>query len=278
MDFVLDSTKPAGSRLVAKSSRTISVTIETAADPKIIDIAKPYHELAENFLNTRVGEAPVAMDAKLARVEDSALIDAVHQAQLSYAKADVSFASSFNPNATVPRGPVTIRQIAALYIYENQLYAVEGTGKMVREALENAARYYNSCAADCSQGPLINPQIIGYNYDMAQGVNYEIDLTQPPGSRIRNLRWRGKLLADEQPLRIAVNNYRAGGSAGYTMFRDAKIVWRSSEEIRDLMIHYYTEQGRLPAQPDHNWRVVPEAARSTLRTEAFAGTRAPQTR
>jgi 2',3'-cyclic-nucleotide 2'-phosphodiesterase/3'-nucleotidase len=202
-------------------------------------------------------------------VEDSALIDAIQQVELYYSKADVSFASSFNARVFIPKGPVTIRQIAALYIYENQLYAIEGNGKMVRDALENSARYFRTCAGDCSHGPLINPDVIGYNYDMAQGVDYEIDLTQPPGHRIRNLRWRGHPLDDQQPLRIALNNYRAGGSAGYSMFRGAKITWRSPDEIRDLVIQYYSEHKSLPAQPDNNWRVVPETALRTLEREAL---------
>jgi 2',3'-cyclic-nucleotide 2'-phosphodiesterase / 3'-nucleotidase len=270
MDFVLQK-EASGWKIVSKSSRLIPVTRETPADAKILEIGRPYHEIAERYLNMAVAEAPVSLDSRLARVEDSALIDAIQQVQLFYAKADVSFASSFNSRVSVPKGAVTIRQIAALYVYENQLYAVEGNGKMVRDALENSARYYNTCAGDCSQGPLINPQVIGYNYDMAQGVDYEIDLTQPAGQRIRNLRWHGKPLDDNQPLRIAVNNYRAGGSAGYSMFRGAEIVWRSPDEIRDLIVQYYSEHKTLPAQPANNWRVVPETALRTLEREALAG-------
>ncbi|MGA2878417.1 MAG: 5'-nucleotidase C-terminal domain-containing protein [Bryobacteraceae bacterium] len=271
MDFVLQPRETSGWKIVSKSSRLIPVTRDTPADAKILEIGRPYHELAERYLSTPVAEAPVSLDSRLARVEDSALIDAVQQVQLFYSKADVSFASSFNSRVSVPQGPVTIRQIAALYVYENQLYVVEGDGKMVRDALENSARYYNTCASDCSHGPLINPHVIGYNYDMAQGVDYEIDLTQPAGQRIRNLRWHGKTLDDNQPLRIAVNNYRAGGSAGYSMFHGAKIVWRSPDEIRDLVIQYYSQHKTLPAQPDNNWRVVPETALRTLEREALAG-------
>jgi 2',3'-cyclic-nucleotide 2'-phosphodiesterase/3'-nucleotidase len=223
MDFVLEPKETSGWKIVSKTSRLIPVTRDTLADPKMLEIGRPYHELAERYLSTPVAEAPVSLDSRLARVEDSALIDAIQQVQLFYSKADVSFASSFNSRVSVPKGPVTIRQIAALYVYENQLYVVQGNGKMVRDALENSARYYNTCSGDCTHGPLINPHVIGYNYDMAQGVDYEIDLTQPPGQRIRNLRWHGKPLDDDQPLRIAVNNYRAGGSGGYSMFRGAKI-------------------------------------------------------
>jgi 2',3'-cyclic-nucleotide 2'-phosphodiesterase/3'-nucleotidase len=271
MDFVLERNETSGWKIVSKSSSLIPVTRDTPADAKIVEIGRPYHELAERYLSTAVAEAPVSLDSRLARVEDSALIDAIQQVQLYYSKADVSFASSFNARVSVPQGPVTIRQIAALYIYENQLYVLEGNGKMVRDALENSARYYNTCASDCSHGPLINSQVIGYNYDMAEGVEYEIDLTQPPGQRIRNLRWHGKPLDDNQPLRIAVNNYRAGGSAGYSMFRGAKVVWRSPDEIRDLVIQYFSEHKTLPAHPVNNWRVVPEAALRSLEHEALAG-------
>jgi len=60
----------------------------------------------------------------------------------------------------------------------------------------------------------------------------------------------------EQKLRIALNNYRAGGSGGYTMFRGAKVVWRSSEDIRGLLIRYYTEQKKIPDAPTGNWKLV----------------------
>ena len=273
MDFVLESAKADTWKMVSKSSRLIPVAADTRTDSKLIEIARPYNELAEKYLNARVAESPVELDARLSRVEDTALLDAVQQVELFYSKADVSFASSFNPRVVIPKGLVTVRQIAALYLYDNQLYAIEGNGKMVHDALENAARYFLTCSGDCSHGPLINRDVIGYNYDMAQGVDYEIDLTKPAGDRIRNLRWHGQPLRDDQPLRIAVNNYRAGGSAGYTMFRNAKIVWRSTDEIRDLIVQYFTEHKELPAKPDGNWRIVPEAARKTLREDALAGSR-----
>ena len=49
MDFVLQSNESGGWKIVSKSSRVIPVTRDTAADPKIIEIARPYHELAERY-------------------------------------------------------------------------------------------------------------------------------------------------------------------------------------------------------------------------------------
>jgi 2',3'-cyclic-nucleotide 2'-phosphodiesterase/3'-nucleotidase len=270
LDFVLERSG-SGWRVISKKSRLIPVTAQVAAAADILAIAKPYHELAERHLDMPFATSPRELDAALGRVEDTALVDAVQQVQLFFAKADVSFTALFNPTVRIPKGPVTVRQVAALYPYDNELYAVEGNGKMVKDALENAARYYLSCQGSrCSQGPLTDKSIAGFNCDMAEGVEYEIDLTRPEGDRIRNLKWRGKPLEPGQKLRIAINNYRAGGSAGYSMFRGAKVLWHSQDEIRDLMVRYYTEQGVLPAAASGNWRLLPETAREELRKEALA--------
>ena len=50
-----------------------------------------------------------------------------------------------------------------------------------------------------------------YNYDEFAGVNYEIDISKPAGSRIQNVTYQGKPLADDQTLVLALNNYRYGG-------------------------------------------------------------------
>ncbi|MBL8214961.1 MAG: 5'-nucleotidase C-terminal domain-containing protein [Bryobacterales bacterium] len=271
VDFALERESGGGRwKVVSKSAKLLPVTRDTAADEEIMAVAKPYHELTERYLNTPVAESKEATDGTLGRVMDSALVDAIQRVQLAASKADVSLTALFNPRVRVPKGPVTVREIASLYIYDNELYAIDGTGKMLREALENAARFFQSCKTDACEGPLINRQFIGFNYDMAQGVEYEIDLTQPAGSRVRNLRYRGKPLDDAQPLRIALNDYRSGGSGGYTMFRGAKVVWKSGDTIRDLIIDYYTEQKALPAAADQSWRIVPDAARRTLEAEARA--------
>jgi 2',3'-cyclic-nucleotide 2'-phosphodiesterase / 3'-nucleotidase len=267
LDLKVQAKPEGGYRVISKTSRIIPVTDSVEADQNILKMAEPYHELTERYLNTVVSQAAEEITATTGRVEDTAMIDAIHRVQLHFAKADVSFASSFNPRAAIAKGPVTVRQIAALYLYDNELYAIDGTGKTVKDALENAARYFTGCLnANCSNRPLINSSVIGYNFDMAQGVSYDIDLTRPVGDRIRNLQFKGNPLAPDQKLRIALNNYRAAGSNGYTMFRTAKVVWRSYEDIRELMLRYYSEH-ELPSTPDGNWRIVPESAQQALRAE-----------
>jgi 2',3'-cyclic-nucleotide 2'-phosphodiesterase/3'-nucleotidase len=272
IDLVLRRNEARRFTLARSESRLLPVGPETPADPKVLEIARPYHEAAERALDQPVAESAVELDGARGRFEDNTLVDAIHEVQLAYAKADVSFASLFRHQARVPRGPVTVRELAALYVHDNELYAVEGDGRMVREALENAARYFRTCPEPtCAAGPLVDHAIAGYNYDTAQGVDYALDLTRPPGRRVRDLRYRGAPLRDDQPLRIAVNSYRAAGSAGYAMFRRAEVVWRSGREIRDLMAEHFARKKRLPEKPDGNWRLLPPRAVETLVREEAAG-------
>ncbi len=275
LDFDLER-RGAVWQLLNKRSRLIPVKKQTPADEEVMRLARPYHESAERYLDTPVAESPVAMDGTAGRFRDTALVDVIHAVQMHYAKADVSFTALFHSGVRIPKGPMTVRQLAALYVYDNELYAIEGTGRMVREALENAARYFRTCPTPaCDHGPLLNRRVAGFNYDMAQGVEYEIDLTQQAGRRVRNLRYRGRPLRPEQKLRIAVNNHRVAGRAGYDMFRDAKILWRSNQDIPGLMVEYYTVRGRLPSRPDGNWRIVPETAVAILERDV-AGLRPAQ--
>ena len=237
LDFVFDP------KLVSKTSHLLRVTAQTPAAADLVELAKPYEAATQRYLDTPVATSARELSAQHGRDEDTAIVDAIQRVQLYYAKADVSFTALFNPDVRISRGQVTVRQIAAMYPYDNELFAIEGTGKMVKDALENAARYFSDSAMP------------GFNYDMAEGVEYEIDRSRPVGNRILNLRWKGRPLDPAQKLRIAINNYRAGGTGGYEMFRTAKILWRSGDDIRDMVIRYYTERKVIPAEATNNWKV-----------------------
>lgn len=258
----------------SRQSRLLKVTADTEADPEILALAKPYHEATEQYLSSPIAQSKETLRGEFGRFEDSALVDAIHEVQLFYTKADVSLSALFNPRVVVQAGPVTVREAAALYVYDNTLYKIEGNGKMLRAALENAARYFESCTTPaCETGTLLNPSFPSFNFDMAEGVTYEIDLTQAPGQRIRNLRFRGQPLRDEQALTIALNNYRAGGSGGYDMFKGAKVLWQSNDAIRELLVEYYTKKKYFPTEASQNWKIVPEAAARRLRSQGPGGGR-----
>jgi 2',3'-cyclic-nucleotide 2'-phosphodiesterase/3'-nucleotidase len=41
------------------------------------------------------------------------------------------------------------------------------------------------------------------------------------------------------------------------MYKNAPVVYRSSEEIRELMIDWLEKHKTIPTEPNNNWRIVP---------------------
>ena len=253
-----------GWKLASKSSKVIPVTGAVAADAEIVSLTQAYHDATEKYLDTPVATSSKALDASTARYEDHPFVDQIHQVQMEYGKADVSLATMFFSRLQIPAGQVTLRQIAGLYIYENTLYTVEMNGKQLREVLEHAAQFFPGWPF--KEGERI--RLPGFNADCAQGVEYTIDLTQPVGQRIRDLKYKGAALADDQKLRVATNNYRYSGGGRYATLQGLPVVYCSPVETRELIIESVSRTGKLLTEANGNWKIVPREAYEALVKEA----------
>jgi 2',3'-cyclic-nucleotide 2'-phosphodiesterase (5'-nucleotidase family) len=244
-------------RVAAKSARTIPVDERVETDPEISKLAEPYDRETQSWLARVIGESPAEMSARDARWHDTAILDLIQRVQLEAGHADVSMAASFNPQAHIPKGPVTVRDIAGLYEYENTLVVLEVTGRQLKEALEHSAKYFRAYVPNKAAADLVDEKIPGYNFDIAEGVTYDLDISKPLGQRIQNLRFRGQPVSPTQKLRLATNNYRVNGGGGYMMYRGAPVLYRSGEEIREMIIDWVERHKCIPTEPTNNWRLLP---------------------
>jgi 2',3'-cyclic-nucleotide 2'-phosphodiesterase/3'-nucleotidase len=256
-DLYLEKSEPTGRwSVIAKSSRTIAVTEKTEIDPEIAKLGDPYDKETQAWLGRAIGESAEELTSRDCRFHDSAIIDLIQRVQLEAGNADVSMAACFNERAQISRGAVTVRDIAGLYEYENTLVTLELTGQQLKDALEQSARYFREYQPGKSLNDLVDSRIPGFNFDVAQGVNYDIDITKPFGRRIQNLTFKGKPLSPTQKLRVVTNNYRVNGGGGFTMYRNAPVVYKSSAEVRELIIDWVEKNKTIPVQTDNNWRIL----------------------
>jgi len=256
VDLYLEKGEAARWRVVARSSRTIPVTEKTAVDPEIAQLGQPYDKETQDWLSRTIGESPEEITSQDCRFRDTAIIDLIQRVQLEAGKADVSLAACFNAQARIPKGPVTVRDIAGIYEYENTLVTIELTGQQLKDALEHSARYFHEYQTGKSLADLVDQRVPGYNFDMAEGVSYELDVTKPFGQRILNLKFKGEPLKPTQKLRVVTNNYRVNGGGGFTMYKNAPVVYRSSSEVRELIIDWVERNKTIPTQANNNWRIV----------------------
>ena len=243
-------------RVYARAARTIPVDDKVIADEEILKLGAPYHRETEGWLSRAIGTSAAELTATEARFRDTAILDLIQRVQLEVGKADVSMAAVFNPDARIAQGPVTVRDIAGLYVYENTLVVLEVTGQQVKDALEHSAKYFRPYEPGKNPADLIDPKIPAYNFDIAEGVTYVLNISKPIGQRIENLQFEGKPLAPTRKLRLATNNYRVNGGGGYTMYKGAAVVYRSSEEIRELIIDWVERHKNVPTEPTNNWKIV----------------------
>ncbi|HYR06334.1 MAG TPA: 5'-nucleotidase C-terminal domain-containing protein, partial [Longimicrobium sp.] len=218
------------------------------------------HERTKAYVAQVIGTSEAEWTSALARTRDTPILDLINDVQMRVTGAELSAASAFSLTSRIPRGPVTVADVAGLYVYDNTLKAIRISGAQLRAYLEKSAEYYLPCPASACE-TVTNPSVAGYNYDVVSGVDYTLDLTKPVGQRLVRLERNGRAVVDADSFTIAINNYRASGSGGFSMLIGAPVVYDRGEGIRDLLIEDIRRRGTLrPADVfRQNWEIVPAA-------------------
>ncbi|HTQ86725.1 MAG TPA: bifunctional UDP-sugar hydrolase/5'-nucleotidase [Candidatus Solibacter sp.] len=261
-EIEMESTSANSWRVVSKHSRVIPVTTEVAADSGILKLDREIGDAAQEFLERPVAHVAAPLSGATARLEDSPLVDWIHQAQLASGHADVSIATMFRTGVRLPAGTLTVRNFFALYPYDNVLYTIEMTGAELRDALEYSASHYPARPPTrAAAGEERSLPLPSYEADSAAGVTYVLDLTKPAGSRVRDLAFRGRPLEPGQRLLVAVNHYRYYGDE---KFRGRKIVRQVPEHVFEALVEYARRMKEMPTEAAGNWRIEPREAREAL--------------
>ena len=189
------------------------------------------------------------------RIMDTAVMDLINKIQLENSGADVSAAALFKNSSDLPEGDINYGDIFNIYKFDNTLYRVPVTGAELKAYMEWSAECYNQWVpGDFSIS--FDPEYPDYLYDMFAGVDYEIDLSQPKGQRIKNVMFKSEPLQDDQQLTLAVNNYRYSSALKAFNLVSGKKEWESSCSIRDMIVAYFAEHSPVAPEVDNNWRIV----------------------
>ena len=245
----IQSKNAAGANVYVEPDATIAALIETQ------------HQAAIKYVKTPIGQTDFRMSTLFADVGDPGAIQIVNQAQQAYVAAYIKanlpqyaalpvlsvsapFKSGFQGGADytdVAVGPLAINNAADLYLYPNTVYAVKVNGADIKNWLEAAAKRFNQIdPAKTTEQQLIST-FPGYNFDMftTADMQYEIDVTQPVGSRIKSLTYLGKPIDVAQEFVIATNNYRATSGKSFIDKLDGSgTIWASPDANRDVVIDY----------------------------------------
>jgi 2',3'-cyclic-nucleotide 2'-phosphodiesterase len=274
----LDLEKTNGSWTVTSSSvRLDGITEDTESSPVIEEIAKERHEATIEYVRTPIGETDIDITSYLSRVQDSTVTQIVNDAQLWWAKNEfktgefsgipiLSASAPFQAGredaeyfTEVWKGDITIGDVTDIYIYDNEISVMHFNGKQVIEWLERSAENYNRIDPNSSEEQeLLNPEFSAYNYDVIEGIEYQIDVTKPVGERVVNATYNGEPLSEDMEFLVVTNNYRAGGGGDFPPCVEEDPVYAPSGLTnRQVIIDYIQEMGTISPKPTYNWNIKP---------------------
>jgi len=260
-------------------------------DSQIAETLQQAHQDTIEYMSTPIGESSDDLYSFLALVKDDPTLQIVSDAQKDYVETliqgDVnlenlpvlSAAAPFkvcsregicadeSSFTTVSRGALALSHAADLYLYANTLVAVKVTGAELKGWLEcSASQFHRIDTSVTTPQELVNfAGFPTYNFDVIDGVTYEIDITQPArndrgcevidqtAERIVNLEYNGQPVSAEQVFIVATNNYRANGGVFPGTGSD-HIVINSPDTNRAILANYIRKNSPIKPTADSNWR------------------------
>lgn len=277
--------------------------IDTKTDQiakQVVEAVKETHEGTIDYVRSPVGETTAPIHSYFSLVKDDPSVQIVNNAQSWYvdqkragtANADLPLLSAAAPfkaggrnggdyYTNIETGQIAIKNVADLYVYDNTVFALKLTGADVKEWLEmSAGQFLQVDPSTPTEQPLINTEYRTYNFDVIDGVTYEIDVTQPAkydadgntvnenANRINKLSYQGAPVTDDQEFMVVTNNYRASGN--FPGVRNATEVIDYAYENRQVIQDYMEQLGTIDPSADNNWTFAKVAGTPNLVFETSA--------
>jgi len=285
------------SRLIPTAARDADHRLLPLAeeDEEVLACTETAHAETLSYLRRPVGAIDRAVHSYFSMLGTDASVQMVTQAQSHHLRSLIegteweglpvlSAAAPFKTGGRggpdnytdLTSGALTIGNLADLYVFPNMFRAVHVTGTQLAGWLERAAGAFCQITAGGQDQMLLDPDFPSYNFDVIDGLTYEIDLTQPSrftargqvqnptACRITNLRHNGALVEPGARFLVATNSFRAGGGGDFPGAEGDSVVLRGHKTSRDILLDYV--QSGAAEGLDHReiWSFVPAGKATVL--------------
>jgi len=231
-----------------------------AEDQSVLDLIQPYQDQVEVWL-----DQPITMlhdydfrirDPFNARLHKHPLVSLINQIQLEVSGAQLSGTSLFNDPVGF-NANVTTRDIVSTYIYPNTLVVKQIDGIKLKAYLEKCAEYFIVINGEIKVNPEYDsPKAQHFNYDMVDGIDYTLNISNPVGQRMTDLSYQGHPVKPEDQFSLVINNYRASGGGNFDMIVACPTVSEINTDMTEIMSQYLESHPELKLSHQNNIKVT----------------------
>jgi 2',3'-cyclic-nucleotide 2'-phosphodiesterase (5'-nucleotidase family) len=187
-------------------------TATVEPDPEIAAVVQGYVDKLDAELKVEIGTTETPLDSRRATVrgQEAAIGNLIADAQRAAVGADIAITNGggIRADKEYPAGAKLTRgDILAELPFGNVTVKLELTGEQILAGLENGFSQVREVAG---------------RFPQVSGMNVEVDLSQPPGERVKSVTIGGEPLDPAKTYTVATNDYMASGGDGYKAFIGAK--------------------------------------------------------
>ncbi|MBU8891924.1 MAG: 5'-nucleotidase C-terminal domain-containing protein [Bacteroidales bacterium] len=248
-----------------------------------VEFKNEFKEVKE-YVSKEVGIFENSVNTHKALYGPSEFMDLIHQIQLEISNADISFAAPLSFNSVIEKGPVYVRDMFKLYRFENFLYTMNLTGEEIDKYLEfSYASWFNTMTtendhllifkSDKNGNPEYSEKYSSYslvnnyyNFDVASGIKYIVDITKPVNEKITILSLSdNNVFYTDSTYTVAINSYRGNGGGGHLTtgvgLKTEDLLERrinsTDKDLRYYMMKWIEEKGSINPEFKNEWSVYP---------------------
>lgn len=191
-----------------------------------------------------------------ARLHKHPLVSFLNQVQTYVTGSDLAANALFN-DAVGFNSEITMRDLVSTYVYPNTLVVLKVTGKILKEYIEKCAEYFTVKDGNITVAEnFLYPKPAHYNYDMVDGCEYTINVSNPIGQRVVSLTRNGKPVQDDDTFTMSMNNYRAACGGNFFMLKDCEVVKEYTEDMVECLCDYILKHPVLTIDHKDNIQVI----------------------
>jgi 2',3'-cyclic-nucleotide 2'-phosphodiesterase/3'-nucleotidase len=274
------------------SSRNGDFQDLAVADAEVLDVISQQHQATIEWVSEPFAKISTPIYSFFALVQDDPSIQIVSDAQIDWGMKFIqgteldglpvlSAAAPFRAGRNGPEdytnvaaGDIALLDTVSLYVFPNTIRMIKITGADVKQWLELSAGQFNQIDPNSTeQQNLLNNTFPSYNFDVIDGVSYEIDVTQAARydeggnlvnaetQRIVNLHYQGQPIDLEGSFLIVSNNYRASGGGNFPNIDGvSRETFEGPDENRGVLRNYIVDQSAkssdqgFDTSADNNWQ------------------------